>query len=133
MPVGIVARAPGAIVTGASAGTAATEVEPGGVRALIGRQRQVGAVRQARNALKVMTIIRAVAMRATSMRATSSLDCSGQSSTPLRRDEVDRVAIAAHDAGLGRHVVGEDPVAALARELGLRVLDHVARSRPRSR
>ena len=50
MPVGISARAPGASATGASAGDRRQQVEPGGVRALIARQRQVGAVRQAQDA-----------------------------------------------------------------------------------
>ena len=65
------------------------------------------------------------AMRATSARATSSFDCGGQDSTPSRGHEMHGVAVAAHDAGAGRHVVGDDPVAALARELGLGVLDDV--------
>ena len=44
---------------------------------------------------------------------------------PVGVDEVDRVAVAAEGAGAGRHVVGEDPVAALARALGARVGDDV--------
>ena len=57
----------------------------------------------------------ASAMRAISIAATSSLLCGGQGSTPLRGDQLDGVAVAAHDAGLRRHVIGEDPVAAFAR------------------
>src|SRR6266851_370841 len=40
-------------------------------------------------------------------------------------DEVDGVGIAAEGAGRRRHVVGEDPVAALAGALRLGVLDHL--------
>ena len=65
------------------------------------------------------------AMRSTSSRATSSLDCDGQDSTPARGDEMNGIAIAAHDARRGRHVVGDDPVAALASQFGLGVLDHL--------
>ena len=44
-----------------------------------------------------------------------------------------RVAVAAHDAGGRRDVVGDDPVAALARQLGAGVGDACRRSRRRSR
>ena len=40
-------------------------------------------------------------------------------------DEVDGVAVAAHDAGFRRHVVGENPVAGFANKLLLGVLDHM--------
>ena len=67
----------------------------------------------------------AAAMRATSARATSSLDCGGQSSTRVGGDEMNGVAVAAHDAGRRRNIVGDDPVAALAGELRLGVGDDV--------
>ena len=44
---------------------------------------------------------------------------------PVGVDQVDRVAVAAEGAGAGRHVVGEDPVAALALPLGAGVGDDV--------
>src|SRR5271169_6152955 len=56
------------------------EVETGREGALIGGQRQVGAVRQACN--PQVQDHRAAAMRSTSICATSSFDCSGQASTP---------------------------------------------------
>src|SRR5215472_6578273 len=42
---------------------------------------------------------------------------------PARADEMYLVAIPAHHARFDRHVVGQDPVAALGFELGLGMLD----------
>ena len=64
-------------------------------------------------------------MRATRFFATASFDCAGQDSTPDCRDEVHRVVVAAHRAAFRRDVVRHDPVAALALQLGLGVLDHL--------
>ena len=65
------------------------QIQTGGVRALILRQRQVGGMRQPHDAhLDVLAAahgfapVGAAAMRAMSARATSSLDCGGQDSTP---------------------------------------------------
>ena len=61
------------------------EIEAGGVRALISRQRQVCAVRQAHDAqfrAHLLSPASSAAIRAMSMRATSSLVCGGQDSTP---------------------------------------------------
>ena len=43
----------------------------------------------------------------------------------LAGDQMHRIHVAAHDAGGRRHVVGDDPVAALAQPLGLGMFDHV--------
>ena len=50
MPVGTSARAPARSYDGAVGGYGGEQIEPGGVRALIGRQRQVVAVRQPHDA-----------------------------------------------------------------------------------
>ena len=49
-----------------------------------------------------------------------------------RGDQVNRVGVAAHDAGLRRNVVGEDPVAALPGELHLGIGDDVVGFRGKS-
>ena len=96
--------APGAIVTGASAGTAAKRSSPAAARS--GRRaaadRRHAAARDHLNCdvIHARLCPAPPAMRATSACATSSLDCDGQDSTPCRRDEMHRVAVAAHDAGL---------------------------------
>ena len=59
------------------------------------------------------------AARATRRRATSRLVELRPALDAVGRDEMHRVAVAAHDAGLGRHVVGDDPVGALGLALGL--------------
>ena len=57
--------------------------------------------------------------------ATSSFDCGGQDFDAGRRDEMHRVVVAAHHAAFRRDVVRHDPVAALALQLRLGVLDHL--------
>jgi hypothetical protein len=57
-------------------------------------------------------------MRSASLRATASLPMRGQPRPP-RRDHRHRVLGPAHDPGLGAHVIGHDPVAALARRLAV--------------
>ena len=56
-------------------------------------------------------------MRATSRAATSSFAWSGQELDAVACDEVHRVAVAPDDAGHGRNIVGDDPVAALRSRL----------------
>ena len=105
------------------------------MRALIGGQRQAFAVRQlpdvdfdhgAHDAFSTV-----LAMRATSSVATCSLVITGQELTldlaPSRVKQMNRVAVAAHHAGRGRDVIGDDPVAALARKFCLGVVDQIFR------
>ena len=89
MPVGIMARAPGAISTRRIGRHRGEQIEPGRERALVLRQRQIGAVRQPHDAhldgfvaAHCFASFSAAAMRATRLRATSSFDCGGQDSTP---------------------------------------------------
>ena len=103
------------------------QIEAGGAGALVGRQRQVRAVRQAHDLHGnghcssppdwCSAPLSACAIRATSAAATASLPCGGQDFDAAARDQVHRIDIAAHHAGFRRHVVGEDPVAAFLREL----------------
>ena len=94
------------------------------MRALIGRQRQVLAVRQAGD-LNV-DVISSVIRDARDQHARDIF-------FGLRRPVLDavlgdqrhRVAVAAHDAGLRRHVIGDDPVAAFLRELGFGIADDI--------
>ena len=75
----------------------------------------------------------AAARRATRRRATSSFGRVGQVSTPVGAHEMDRVAVAAHDAALGRDVVRDDEVASLPRQLGRAHGRRPSRSPPRTR
>ena len=65
------------------------------------------------------------AARASSRAAISSLLMGGQSSTPVRGDEMDLRVVAAHGAGPRPDVVGDDPVGSLGAALGGGVLDQV--------
>ena len=58
-------------------------------------------------------------MRAISIAATSSFRLRRPGLDALRGHQLDGIAVAAHDAGLRRDVIGEDPVAAFGNELGL--------------
>ena len=86
IPVGITARSPGAMVTGCAGRDRGKEVEAGGKRTLVRRQRQIRAVRQAHDPdlerRHREPLASTAAIRATSARATSSFDCDGQDSTP---------------------------------------------------
>ena len=72
-----------------------------------------------------------LAMRATNPAATCSLVMTGQDLTlgscSIASQEMNPVAVATHDAGCRRDVIGDDPVAALARELCLGVFDQIFR------
>src|SRR5271154_6630029 len=62
------------------------EIEARGVRAVVGRQRQISRMRQPHDAqldAHRLAPSKLAAMRAIKARATSSLDCDGQSSTLL--------------------------------------------------
>ena len=74
---------------------------------------------------------KASAIRSISRRATSSFDSSGQSSTPVGGDQVDAVAVPAHD--VAGHVIGDDPVGALWRFAWRSPARRRARFPPRSR
>ena len=64
-------------------------------------------------------------MRATRLRATASFDCDGQDSTPDAVTRCTALSSPPIAPPCGRDVVRDDPVAALALELGLGVLDHL--------
>ena len=106
------------------------QIEPGRVLALVGRKRQVGAVRQPhRREARILLTLRLPpsppAMRATSARATSSFDCGGQDSTPRAVTRCTLLRSPPMTPRRGRDVVGHDPVAALACKLCLRMFDDV--------
>ena len=88
-PVGIAARPPGAMITGASAGTAATQIETGGEFALVGGKRQVVGVRQPHDPefdfVHLPAPASASAIRATSACATCSLRLWRPGFDPLQR------------------------------------------------
>ena len=67
----------------------------------------------------------ASAMRAASRAPTSALSISGQLFACRCGDQMHGVAVAAHDAGGGADIVGDDPVAAFLRALGLGMGDDV--------
>src|SRR5215467_8290958 len=71
------------------------EVEPGRVRALIGRERQIGGVREPHDPnfdlAHRLAPASVSAMRATSARATSSFDCGGHDSTPCAVTRLARI------------------------------------------
>ena len=100
------ARAPGAIVDRRVGRHRGDQIEAGGVRALIGRQRQIGAVRQAHDAHFDASSCDLASVQASrrcarpAPRATSSLDCGGQVFDAVGGDQMNGVAVAAHDAGL---------------------------------
>ncbi len=54
----------------------------------------------------------------------AALGMRSQSSTPDRRDKMNQIFVAAHDAGLA-DIVGDNPIAALLLQLLLGVLDQV--------
>ena len=135
MPQGTSARAPGSSLKGFAAIDGGEKVEPCRAFRLIARQaagpahaaaagcREEGAARLPRRAAHVRAAMSA-AMRSTRRRATSALSSVGQSSTPSTRHEMNRVALASHDAGVPADIVGDDHVAAFLRELGARMLEH---------
>ena len=136
------ARRPARSRPACSAGTAAMQIETRGKRALIGRQRQVGAVRQPHDAqLDGSLLVRRfhpLCLRKRrhdpldQLRATSSFDCGGQDSTPDAVTRMNRIAVAAHDAGFRRNIIGKNPVAAFLGELGFGVGDDVVGLRRKS-
>ena len=101
------------------------------MRALICRQRQVGAVRQPHDAhLDALPAHRFVSGE----RGGDALDQRARhvifrlrrpGFDAVRGDQMNRVGVAAHDAGLRRNVVGENPVAAFFGELRLGIGDDV--------
>ena len=136
MPVGTSARAPGAMRERRVGRHRGEQIEAGGERALVGRQRQVCAVRQPHDrdiGVHWSSPAKAAAMRAISIAATSSLGLRRPGLDAVGRHQFDGVAVAAHDAGSRRNVVGEDPVAALARQLGAWHWRRRSRSRRQSR
>ena len=64
-------------------------------------------------------------MRATSRAATVVFRLVRPGLDALARDQVHRVAVAPHNAGRRRDIVGDDPVAALALALGAGICDHM--------
>ena len=101
--------------------------------ALIGRQRQALAVRQLpyfdfdRCAHEAFSTV--LAIRATRAVATSSLVITGQEFdtdvSAIAGQQMNRVAVAAHYSRCRRDVIGDDPVAALARKFCLGVVDQI--------
>ena len=115
--LGSTARSPGAITTGARPARRRRDRARRRL-ALIGRQRQIGAVRQPHHAqldVLMRRSRRALPRCGRPARAPPRPStAAARISTPVGGDEVHGVAVAAHDAGSRRHVVGDDPVAALA-------------------
>ena len=128
MPFGMSALLPGRDLDRRIGWNRGNKIKPGGERALIFRHWQVATVRQSHNthldvifAAHLYSPFSAAAMRCDQGAGDFVFGFWRPGFDFLAGDEMNRVDIAAHDAGCRRHIVGNDPVAALLGKLGLGV------------